>query len=127
MDEHEGTARTAGRVVGRVVGEAALGARAAIRKNPTADRVYRTTVGITGAGTVLLGVALIPLPGPGSLIALGGLALLGTEFEGARKTSTAANRTARKAVAHVQQQRAAKKAARDAAAGASSTPHSSSS
>lgn len=100
MDEHEGTARKAGRAVGRVVGKAELGARAAIRKNPTADRVYRTTVGVTGTGT---------------------------EFESARKTSTAANRAARKAVAHVQQNRAAKKAARDAAAGASSTPHSSSS
>ena len=115
MDEQQGAAHRAGRTVGRVVGQAAHGTRAAIRKNPTADRVYRTTVGVTGAGTVLLGVALIPLPGPGSLIALGGLALLGTEFEGAKKTSTAANNAARKAVAKVQQKRAAKKAARDVA------------
>ena len=112
MSDEQGPARKAGRAVGRVVGQAAHGTRAAIRKNPKADKVYRTAVGVTGTGTVLLGVALIPLPGPGSLIALGGLALLGTEFEGAKKTSAAANKAAKKAVAKVQEKRAAKKAAK---------------
>ena len=83
--------------------------RAAIRKNPAANRVYRTSVGVVGTGTVLLGVALIPLPGPGSLIALGGLALLGTEFEGAKKTSRYANAKARAAAKAVADRRARKK------------------
>jgi len=71
--------------------------RTLIAKNPTADRVYKTGVGLTGAGAVALGVILIPLPGPGSLIALGGLAILGTEFAGAKKASGAANAAAKKA------------------------------
>ncbi len=39
-------------------------------------------------GTVLLilGVALIPLPGPGLLVITGGLAVLASEFEWARRT-----------------------------------------
>ncbi|MGO4104934.1 PGPGW domain-containing protein [Leifsonia sp. YAF41] len=82
--------------------------RAGIGRHPTANRVYRTTVGVTGAGTVVLGVLLIPLPGPGSLIALGGLALLGTEFAGAKKASTTMNKAARAAVRKAQAHRAAK-------------------
>lgn len=75
------------------------------------DRAYRTGVGVVGGGTVALGVVLIPLPGPGSLIALGGLALLGTEFEGAKKVSGKANDAARRAAANLKARRAAKKAA----------------
>ena len=85
-------------------------ARSGIRRNPTADRVYRTTIGVAGTGTVVLGIALIPLPGPGSLIALGGLALLGTEFEGAKKASTTMNKAAKAAVARAKEHRAAKAA-----------------
>ena len=59
--------------------------------------MYRTTVGVVGGTTVAIGVALIPLPGPGSLVAIGGLALLGTEFEGAKKVSTKANNVVKKA------------------------------
>lgn len=82
--------------------------RAGIGRHPRANRVYRTAVGITGAGTVVLGVLLIPLPGPGSLIALGGLALLGTEFSGAKKASTTMNKAARAAVTKARALRAAK-------------------
>ena len=89
-------------------------ARELIRHNPTTNRVYRTSVGVVGAGTVALGVALIPLPGPGSLIALGGLTILGTEFEGAKKTSRYANDKARKAAAAIAARRAKAKAAKQA-------------
>lgn len=84
--------------------------RALIRQNPTANRVYRTGVGVAGAGTVALGVVMIPLPGPGALIAVGGLALLGTEFEGAKKVSTKANAAAKKGYAKAKEVRAARKA-----------------
>src|SRR3954471_17102530 len=80
-------ASRAGRLVGSALGTARVGAgvaRRAIKRNPTVDKAYRAAVGVTGGATVALGVALIPLPGPGSLVALGGLAMLGTEFEGAR-------------------------------------------
>ncbi|ARJ04395.1 hypothetical protein GCM10010988_31620 [Cnuibacter physcomitrellae] len=100
-----GARRTAGNVAAgarRVAG----GARERIRSVPAADRVYRTGVGVVGGGTVLLGLALIPLPGPGSLIALGGVALLGTEFEPARRVSVKANAAARRAAAAVKDRRA---------------------
>ncbi len=61
----------------------ARAAREAIRRNPKADKAYRTTVGVIGTGTTALGVVLMPLPGPGALIALGGLSILATEFESA--------------------------------------------
>ena len=63
---------------------------------------------MAGAGTVALGILLIPLPGPGSLIAPGGLALLGTEFSGAKKASTTMNIAARAAVRKAQAIRKAK-------------------
>ena len=73
-----------GSAVGRAAGSALIGGRAAIRRNPTANKVYRAGVGVVGGTTVALGVALIPLPGPGALVALGGLGILGTEFEKAQ-------------------------------------------
>lgn len=109
----DSAARRAGRVVGSALGSARGAARVArrtIRKNPTADRAYRTAVGVTGGATVALGVALIPLPGPGSLVALGGLAMLGSEFEGARKVSGKANELAKRAVTKVAETRAQKRA-----------------
>jgi uncharacterized protein (TIGR02611 family) len=81
-----------------------------IRKNPTANRVYRTGVGVVGGGVTALGVALIPLPGPGVLVALGGLAILGTEFEGAKKASAKGNAAAKRAAAAIKARRAAKRA-----------------
>ncbi|GAB3119881.1 PGPGW domain-containing protein [Glaciibacter psychrotolerans] len=100
-----------GAALGRAAGSAARGTREAIRRNPTVDTVYRTSVGIVGGGTVALGVVLIPLPGPGSLIALGGLGILATEFHGAKKVSVAANSAAKKAFDAAREARARKKAA----------------
>jgi len=104
-------ASVAGRVVGSALGTARAGAgaaRRAIKRNPTADKAYRAAVGVTGGATVALGVALIPLPGPGSLVALGGLAMLGTEFEGARKVNKKATAVAKKAVGKMAERRAAR-------------------
>lgn len=111
------SASRAGRIVGSALGSAhgvARATRRQIRKNPTADKAYRTAVGVTGGATVALGVALIPLPGPGSLVALGGLAMLGTEFEGARKVNEKATAVAKKAAGKVAERRAAKRDAADA-------------
>ena len=106
------TAAKVGAAVGRAAGSAAKGTRSVIRSNPTANRVYRTTVGVVGGTTVALGVVLIPLPGPGSLLAVGGLALLGTEFEPAKKVSKKANALAKKAFDKARDARAQKKAQR---------------
>lgn len=112
-------ASRAGRVVGAALStarDAGRATRRVIRKNPTADKAYRTGVGVVGGATVALGVALIPLPGPGSLVALGGLGILGTEFEGARKVNQKATAVAKKAAAKVAERRAAKRAASPAPA-----------
>jgi uncharacterized protein (TIGR02611 family) len=101
-------AERAGRVVGSALGTARAGARAArraIRRNPTADKAYRTGVGVVGGATVALGVVLIPLPGPGALVSLGGLAMLGTEFEGAKKVSNKAAAAAKKVASKVAEAR----------------------
>jgi uncharacterized protein (TIGR02611 family) len=74
--------------------------------------VYRTSVGVVGTGVVALGVVLIPLPGPGALIAVGGLAILGTEFEGAAKASRTANVAVKKAAAEVKRRRDIRRAAK---------------
>ncbi len=78
---------------------AARSAREAIRRNPKLDRAYRTGVKVVGGTTVGLGVVLMPLPGPGTLIALGGLAILGTESERAKKLNQQGVALAKRAAA----------------------------
>jgi uncharacterized protein (TIGR02611 family) len=91
---------------------AAKAAREAIRRNPKVDRAYRTGVKVVGGTTVGLGVVLMPLPGPGTLIALGGLAILGTESERAKKLNQQGVDLAKRAAARAKaarEQRAARK------------------
>lgn len=45
----------------------------------------RVVIGILGGMIVLIGVVLIPYPGPGWLVVFSGLALLATEFHFARR------------------------------------------
>jgi len=45
----------------------------------------RVVIGILGAIVVLIGIILIPYPGPGWLVVFAGLALLSTEFQFARR------------------------------------------
>lgn len=120
-DDLADTPSSATAAAGRMVGAAfASGRRAAgrardgIRSRPAADRAYRTAVGVTGGATVALGVALMPLPGPGTLVALGGLAMLGSEFEGARKVNEKATAAAKAAAAKLAERRARKAAERSA-------------
>jgi len=60
--------------------EERAGFRAFVAKHAWLDISYRVAVGILGAAVVVLGVVLIPLPGPGWLIVFAGLAILATEF-----------------------------------------------
>lgn len=59
--------------------------RRRLRSNPTSAKVYRVAVFLLGLVIVVLGVLLIPFPGPGWLIVLGGLAIWATEFERAQR------------------------------------------
>jgi uncharacterized protein (TIGR02611 family) len=104
-DEHPGEQQPAGSAgrsavltAGRAAARAARGTRRAIRRAPRLDRAYRAGVGVVGGTTVALGVVMIPLPGPGSLVVLGGLGILATEFEGAKRASRRANAAAARAV-----------------------------
>ena len=91
----------------------AQSAREAIRRNPSLDQAYRTGVKVVGGTTVGLGVVLMPLPGPGTLIALGGLAILGTENERAKRLNKQGVELAKRAAASAKtarDKRAARKA-----------------
>lgn len=60
-------------------------ARAWVEKHPRLRTAYRFTVGVFGGGIAVLGLLLVPLPGPGWLIVFLGLAILGTEFSWAHR------------------------------------------
>jgi uncharacterized protein (TIGR02611 family) len=90
---------------------AAAAARDAIRRRPTLEKAYRTGVKVVGGTTVGLGVVLMPLPGPGTLIALGGLAILGTESERAKRLNRQGVDLAKRAAAAARARRDARKAA----------------
>lgn len=59
--------------------------RAVLRKNRVLDITYRIAVGVVGAAIIVVGIILLPLPGPGWLIIFTGLFVLGTEFEWAER------------------------------------------
>jgi len=62
-----------------------LGFRDRIRRSPTLHMTYRIGVGVLGAAIMILGLVLVPLPGPGWLIVFVGLGLLATEFAWAER------------------------------------------
>jgi len=51
-----------------------------IRARRTTRLVYRTVIAVIGGGIVVGGLLLVPLPGPGWLIVILGLAVLASEF-----------------------------------------------
>ena len=60
-------------------------ARSWVDGHPYLLFAYRLGVGVLGTVIVVIGIILIPLPGPGWLIVFLGLAVLGTEFASARR------------------------------------------
>lgn len=67
--------------------------RAWVSMHPRLDVGYRLAVGIVGGGIALLGLLLVPLPGPGWLVVFLGLAVLGTEFLWAKRIAAWLKRT----------------------------------
>lgn len=59
--------------------------RARIKSKPATRRFYRAVVGVLGVAIVLLGIVLLPAPGPGWAIIFVGLAVLASEFEKAQR------------------------------------------
>ena len=59
--------------------------RERIRRRPWLDIVYRVLVTTLGVMIIIVGLILVPLPGPGWLIVFIGLTLLGSEYHWARR------------------------------------------
>lgn len=60
-------------------------ARDRARATPLSRLVYRWLVGLVGVAITVLGLFLVPLPGPGWLIVFVGLAILASEFPWAQR------------------------------------------
>jgi len=56
-----------------------------VHSNPLTSRVYKATIGVLGALIILIGLVLVPLPGPGWLIVLCGIAIVASEFAFAQR------------------------------------------
>ena len=63
--------------------------------NKTLKHARMVAVAVIGTTAVLIGIAMLVLPGPGVLFIIAGLALLGTEFLWARRLMRKVKRTAR--------------------------------
>lgn len=76
---------------GHVVTESSAGAdkdwewRRRIRSNPRSHSIYRIAVGVVGLLVVVLGLFMVPFPGPGWLVVFLGLAIWASEFTWAQR------------------------------------------
>ncbi|MDO5628315.1 MAG: TIGR02611 family protein [Mobilicoccus sp.] len=59
--------------------------RRRIRANPSAHHAYRVVIGTLGFIVVVVGLILVPLPGPGWLIVFIGVSIWASEFSWARR------------------------------------------
>ena len=59
--------------------------RRKIRANPHSHRIYRIIVGVVGLIIVVIGLLMVPFPGPGWLVVFLGLAIWASEFEWAQR------------------------------------------
>lgn len=65
----------------------------------------RLAVTIVGFVLILVGIALLVLPGPGLLVIIGGLAVLGTEYMWARRMLELARQKAKETAARVRRRK----------------------
>ena len=59
--------------------------RQKLAQKPALDLAYRIGVGVVGTAVLIVGIVLIPYPGPGWLIVFAGLGILATEFTWAHR------------------------------------------
>ncbi|MFT4233305.1 MAG: TIGR02611 family protein [Leucobacter sp.] len=71
--------------LGRRFGSLSERWREAVRRRPWLNTAYKVVVTVLGALVVVIGLILVPLPGPGWLIVFVGLTILGTEYHWARR------------------------------------------
>jgi uncharacterized protein (TIGR02611 family) len=60
---------------------------------PGGALAWRVLIAVLGGAVVILGIVLLPLPGPGWAVIFGGLAIWGTEFVWAQRLLAFARRT----------------------------------
>ncbi|TFC01857.1 TIGR02611 family protein [Cryobacterium adonitolivorans] len=68
--------------------------RAWIHRHPRLRAPYRVLVALAGLAVIVVGLILVPLPGPGWLIVFVGVAILGTEFPAAHRLTRVVRRLA---------------------------------
>jgi uncharacterized protein (TIGR02611 family) len=66
-----------------------------VHRLPAGPLVWKIAIGVLGAAIVVLGLALVPLPGPGWAIVFLGLAVWATEFGWAQRLLARARRILR--------------------------------
>jgi uncharacterized protein (TIGR02611 family) len=86
--------------------------RARLNLYPRLRTAYKVAIGVIGILVVIIGIILIPLPGPGWLIVFLGLALLGTEFPAAHRFNMWVQGKVRAVIAWFQARRQRRAAAR---------------
>jgi len=84
--------------------------RARLDAFPRLRWLYKVGVALVGLFVVVLGLVLVPLPGPGWLIVFVGVAILGTEFPLAHRISLALRRLAHRLLLRWRAWRAARAA-----------------
>lgn len=72
------------------------GIRGRVRAHWALGPAYRAAVGVIGIAVVILGLILLPLPGPGWLVVFIGLGILATEFVWAERLLGYARRQVRR-------------------------------
>jgi uncharacterized protein (TIGR02611 family) len=66
-----------------------------VHRHPRLRAPYRALVAVAGLTVIVVGLLLVPLPGPGWLIVFVGVAILGTEFPAAHRLTRAVRRMVR--------------------------------
>ncbi|ROS54206.1 uncharacterized protein (TIGR02611 family) [Frigoribacterium sp. PhB24] len=90
--------------------------------HPRLRSLYKIGVGVLGAVIVVVGLILVPLPGPGWLVVFVGVAVLGTEFPAAHRITQWVRRLARRARLRWRAWRVARSARRSSTVDASAVP-----
>ncbi|MBF4635035.1 TIGR02611 family protein [Agreia pratensis] len=85
-------------------------ARAWVERHPRIRFAYRFAVAVLGVTVAVIGLILVPLPGPGWLIVFLGIAILGTEFPAAHRMGQWLKRVLAKAVSRWKAWRASRSA-----------------
>jgi len=96
--------------------------RSGLDSRPRLRLLYKVGVGVLGGLVVVVGLILVPLPGPGWLVVFLGVALLGTEFPAAHRITQWVRRLVRRARLRWRAWRVARSARRATAARPAATP-----